>query len=157
MIISFPFLMKVFFFSSTSRTQPSLSIFKPLWVLPPSQGFGCRLWVVTYQHYQILKLNVPEDDAIDALLGNSLEGLTDWQCLKWSSHMIALMWHEGPEEIQSNLGRARFNSYYAKKLPLSFFKQYCLCPHLGFKDRFHFYLFVSWAHHELWSDLKKFK
>ena len=30
MIISSPFLMKFFFFSSTSRTEPSLSIFKPL-------------------------------------------------------------------------------------------------------------------------------
>ena len=83
------------------------------------------------------------------------DGLTMSE-VKFTYDSPHVTWRARRDPIKSRSGKVQ--QLLRKKTFLwAFFKQYCLCPHLGFKDRFHFYLFVSWAHHELWSDLKKFK
>ena len=150
--------MKFFFFSSTSRTEPSLSIFKPLWVLLPSRGFDCRLLACN-----LSTLSNPKTECCRGwcsrcstweLFGGT-DGFTTSE-VKFTYDSPHVTWRTRRDPIKSRSGKVQ--QLLRKKTFLrAFFKQYCFCPHLGFKDRFHFYLFVSWAHHELWSDLKKCK
>ena len=134
--------MKFFFFSSTSRTEPSLSIFKPLWVLLPSRGFDCRLLACNLSTLSNPKAKCSRgcNRCSTWELYGGTDGLTTSE-VKFTYDSPHVTWRTRRDPIKSRSGKVQ--QLLRKKTFLWAFLSDIACVLIkDWKHRFRFYLFL---------------